>query len=138
MFKKFLAFVLAFTIITAPNILLAGSVKMSGLVPVCNTKIGTDGTFTDPCGFEYFMTMINYVLEWVFKYLATPFFALVFVWAGWLYISDMGSSKNVSKAKDVMKYAVYGYLLILVSWLIVDTIMKGLGFTGENYLTKYN
>ncbi len=140
MLKKVLAYIITFSILAFPStsLLMAEEVEMSGLVPVCNTKIATDGGFEDPCGFEYFMTMINFIIDFLFKYLATPIFAILFIYAGWLYISSSGNPSNVSLAKKIIKNALVGYLIILLSWLIVDTIIKGLGFTGESFLQQYN
>lgn len=141
MFKKILVFTIAFLIISimvSPSLLMASKeVKMSGLVPVCNTEIGVDGTFVDACGFDYFMTMLNYIIDWSLKYLATPIFAILFMYAGFLYISEASNPGNKAKAKKMMKNALIGYLLILSAWLIVDTIFKGLGFTGGTFLADY-
>lgn len=124
-------------IVATPSLSIAKSVEMSGLVPVCNTKIGNDGMFTDPCGFEYLMTMLNYIISWFTKYFATPVFALLILYAGWLFISDMGSMKNRGQAKKMIMSALVGYVIVLAAWLIINTIMKSFGFTGENYLTNY-
>lgn len=140
MFKKILAFFITFSILAFPSfsLVLAEEVEMSGLVPVCNTIINADGEFENPCDFEYLMTMLNYLIDWSFKYLATPIFAILFIYAGYLYISSSGDTGNVNKAKKIIKNALWGYLIILASWLIIDTIVTGLGFTGETYLTEYN
>lgn len=139
MFKKILAFIITFSILAFPtSMIMAREVKMSGLVPVCNTESLADGSFSDPCDFEVLMTMINYLIEWSLKYLATPVFALLFIYAGWLYLSDAANSGNKGKAKKIMKNALMGYLVILFAWLIVDTIMKALGFNQASFLTEYN
>ena len=138
MFKKILAFVITFSILAIPSVMMAKEVGMSGLVPVCNTKINpTTGTFDDPCGFDYFMTMLNYVIDWAVKFLITPLFAILFVYAGFLYMGSADNAANKNKAKSILKNSIMGYLLILCSWLIIDTIFKGLVFTGESFLTNY-
>jgi hypothetical protein len=137
MFKKILAYIITLSILAFPGLLMAEEVSMSGLVPVCNTEIGPDGSFTVPCDFDYFMTMLNYIIDWSVKYLVTPIFAILFIYAGFLYIGSAGNPNNKSKAKKIIKNALLGYLIILSAWLVVDTILKGLGFTGEDYLTNY-
>lgn len=137
MFKKILAYIITLSVLLLPGVMLAEEVKMSGMVPVCNTKIGQDGSFSDPCGFDYFMTMLNYIIDWSVKFLITPIFAMLFIYAGFLYIGSSENAANKNKAKKILKNSLLGYLLILCSWLIVDTILKGLGFTGESFLTNY-
>jgi hypothetical protein len=140
MIKKIFVFIITFSILALPSfsLVLAKEVEMSGLVPVCNTTIAANGEFSDPCNFEYLMTMLNYIIDWSFKYLATPIFAILFIYAGYLYITSSGNPGNVNTAKKIIKNALWGYLIILASWLIIDTIVAGLGFTGETYLTEYN
>lgn len=52
--------------------------------------------------------------------------ALLFMWAGFLYITNGGSSENISKAKKIFKAVVWGFVAILGGWLLVDTLMKSL------------
>ncbi len=138
MLKKILAFIITFSILAIPSVMTAKEVGMSGLVPVCNTKINpTTGTFDDACGFDYFMTMLNYIIDWAVKFLITPLFAILFVYAGFLYMGSADNAGNKNKAKNILRNSLFGYLLILCSWLIIDTILKGFGFTGESFLTNY-
>lgn len=137
MFKKILAHVITLSILIIPGVIMAEEVEMSGLVPVCNTEALPDGTFKNPCGFDYFMTMLNYIIDWAVKYLITPIFAILFIYAGFLYMTSSGNATTKNKAKKIIKNSLLGYLLVLCSWLIVDTILKGFGFNGESYLTSY-
>lgn len=125
MLKKVLPFVLAFTIIFTPPVLVVGA----GLVPECNTKIDNEkGGYSDPCDFNMLMTIINTVITFLLFTLATPLFALILVYVGWLYLSDMGSSENKTKAKRILRNALIGYIIALAAWLIVKTILTTLGF----------
>ena len=56
------------------------------------------------------------------------------VYVGWLYISDMGSAENHTKAIKILKNALFGYVIALASWLIINTIVSTLGFKGESFL----
>lgn len=44
------------------------------------------------------------------------------VFAGFLYMTDRGSSDNVSKAKTLIFSALLGIVLALAAWLILNTI----------------
>ncbi len=106
-----------------------------GLVPECNTGAIKDGTYVNACDFDMVMAIINKVINYLLVILATPLFALIIIYVGWLYLSDMGSSENITHAKKILKNAVIGYVIALAAWLIVKTILTSLGFTGETYLT---
>lgn len=106
------------------------------IVPKCNTgAIDTaTGQYANPCNFEYLLTLINNVIKFLLFTIATPFIALILVYAGWLYLSSSASPKNIDTAKSIFKNAIIGYVLALAAWLIVKTIMTSLGYTGTMYL----
>ena len=52
--------------------------------------------------------------------------ALLFMWAGFLYVTNGGSTENISKAKKIFKAVIWGFVAILGGWLLVDTLMKSL------------
>jgi hypothetical protein len=136
MFKKIsrftFAFVLGFIIIFSTPVLVFGA----GLVPVCNTTVDpVTGAFSDPCDFNMLMTIINNVITYLLVILATPLFAIIIVYTGWLYLSSGGSTENVTKAKGIFKNALVGYVIALAAWLIVKTILVTLGFTGPMFLS---
>lgn len=131
MIKKISLFILAFAIIFTPPIMVLGA----GLVPACNTKIDTtSGLFSDPCNFDTLMTLVNNVINFLLITLATPLFALILIYVGWLYLSSGGSSENVTKAKKILKNAFIGYVIALAAWLIVKVILTTLGFDMSNAL----
>lgn len=137
MYKKIVPFLISFVIIFAPMFVIGAGVEFSGLAPICNTKIDTaKGGFSDPCDFNVVIATINNAIDYFIKYLATPLFAILFIYAGVLYITAGGSSKDTDKAKKILVNSVVGYLIALAAWLIIDTLVKGLGYNGPNYLAS--
>lgn len=141
MIKKISIFVLGFLIMFAPMFLLraAGNadVKFKGLVPICNTTIDTvHGGFKDPCDFAMAIALINKLISFVLFTLATPLFALILVYVGWLYLSDQGSAENKNKAKKILKNAFLGYIIALAAWLIVKFILWVFDYNGTSYLSS--
>ena len=107
--------------------------EAKGLVPDCNItgKLNsTSDNYAVPCDFNMIMKMINDVINFLLVKMATPLFALILIYVGWLYLSDMGSVENVSKSKKILKNALIGYVIALAAWIIVKTILSGLGYTG--------
>jgi heme A synthase len=72
------------------------------------------------------MSLVNRFINFLLITLATPLFALIMIYVGWLYLSDMGSAENVTKAKKIFKNVVIGYVIALAAWLIVHTIVASL------------
>ena len=134
MLKKISIFILGFVIIFGAPVLAlaANTVEYSGLVPKCNIIV--DGAVTKPCDFNYLMNLINSVINFLLVTLATPLFAIIIIYTGWLYLSSGGSSEKVTKAKTIFKNVIIGYVIALASWLIVKSILYTLGFTGDSFL----
>jgi len=65
-------------------------------------------------------------------YLAVILSAVLFAWAGFLYLTNVGNSGGVTKAKEVFFNVVIGLVIILVSWLIIDVVIRA--FVGASYL----
>ena len=137
MFKKSLPFILGFIIIfSIPAFALgASTLEFKGLVPVCNTiPDNATGTFKNPCDFDMVMNIVNKLINYLLVILATPLFALIIIYTGWLYLSSGGSSENITKAKHIFKNALIGYVIALAAWLIVKTILNTLGYNGPMFL----
>jgi len=109
-------------------------VEFKGLVPVCNTIVDSKGGYCNPCNFNSLLGGVNKFINFVLITLATPLFALILIYVGWLYLSAGGSSENVTKAKKILKNALIGYIIALAAWLIVKTILTALNFTGPMFL----
>lgn len=59
-------------------------------------------------------------------YIAVFLSAVLFAYAGWLYIIAGGESGKVSQAKSIFFHVGVGLVLILGAWLVIDLIMKTL------------
>jgi len=64
-------------------------------------------------------------------YIAVFLSAVLFAWAGWLYLTSIGGSQ-VSRAKEVFANVAIGLVIILASWLVIDVLMRTL--VGASYL----
>lgn len=122
-----------------------------GLVPDCNYQyvaeevkevngetVVVPAHFSDECNFSTLVGMVNKTINFLLFVIATPLFAIIVMYAGYLYLFDGGNSKNATKAKKIMINALVGYGLALIAWLIIKTILLKLGFTGPMFLTLIN
>ncbi|PIR82161.1 hypothetical protein COU20_03295 [Candidatus Kaiserbacteria bacterium CG10_big_fil_rev_8_21_14_0_10_59_10] len=55
--------------------------------------------------------------------------ALLFAYAGWLYLTNV-TLGGAQKAKSIFTNVAIGLIVVLVGWLVVDTIMRVM--LGEN------
>lgn len=52
---------------------------------------------------------------------------LALIWGGIMYITALGNDKRVDKAKDVIKWAIIGLSIVLLSYVILNTVVTQLG-----------
>lgn len=86
------------------------------------------------CSFVELLNTANNIIEFLLVYFATPLAAIIFAYAGFIYMFSGGSSTQVSKAKTMMKNMVIGYVIALSAWIIVKTILTSLGYTGTMFI----
>lgn len=75
---------------------------------------------------EFVINVVNFILG--FLGLAA---VIVIIYAGILYLTAAGNEDNTGKAKNAVKYAVIGIVLITASYAIVNTLITYVG-SGES------
>lgn len=136
--KKIFGFIFGFIIILTP--FLSYNVARAAIVPTCGTLTVVPGTnppqkqITNPCDFNYLMALVNNVIDFLLFVIATPLVAIILCYAGFLMLTSGGSSEKVTKAKHIIKSVVFGYIIALAAWLIINTILSTLGFNGPSFL----
>lgn len=120
---------------TQPTATTQKKVSFSGLVPDCNTGAVNQktGEYENPCDFDMIITMINHAINYFLTTIATPLFAIIIMYAGWIYISAGGSGK-IDLAKKILMNALKGYGIILIAWVVIKTILVALDFKGPMFL----
>ncbi len=91
-----------------------------GIVPKC------DG----PCGFKELIQLIKNLLD-VFIWISVPIATILFVWIGFDFVVNADKAAARSAAKKRLGLLIWGMVFILAGWLIVKTIVVGLGGTGD-------
>ena len=84
------------------------------------------GAGQPPCEFCHLVEMGNRILAWLILVL-TVVAGLIFAVAGLKLVTSGGNPAAKDAAKSMFTNVIVGYLLVLASWLIVDTLMKMLG-----------
>lgn len=101
---------------------------------LCYPTIGPDGGSTLKIG-----TDLNKVISWFYYFIVTisgfAAFAMI-VFGGFKYLSSAGNPSAIGDAKDQIKSALLGLLLILTSYLILQVINPDLVILADPELIK--
>jgi hypothetical protein len=73
------------------------------------------------CNFANLVSMVKYLINWAFG-ISIPVIVGLLAYAGFLYMT--GSKGNIDKAKKIMISAVKGFVIALMAWFIVTTLLK--------------
>lgn len=84
-----------------------------------------DGSAGYPCDFDAFIKMINRIINWIIS-ISTVIFAISLIYGGFLYMTSGENPGNKSKAIDIMWNTLKGFVIVLIAWLIVYTILINL------------
>ena len=77
------------------------------------------------CDFNGFIQLLRNAIDAMFIF-SIPIVALVFAYAGYLYLTAMGNSSQASKARGIFTSVLMGFVIMLSAWLIVKVITDGL------------
>ena len=94
--------------------------EQKGLVR-CGRELASDGSLKNPCDFEDLVALAQILIEWLI-YISVSVAAIMFTYAGYLYVTAAGSEEQVKKAHEIFRNVFIGFILVLAAWLIVYTI----------------
>lgn len=90
-----------------------------------------DGVDVD-CDWDALIAMINGLIYWLIT-IATSVAVLLFMYAGFLYMTSRGNESQVKQATTIFTNVAIGFAIMLIAWLLVATIVSLL--TGEEIST---
>jgi len=110
---------------TDPPLDYSGFVKCDGVV---NTEKDASGNLiedkrTVKCDFNALINTINELVKWLFI-ITIPVATVLFAYGGLLYLT--GSQNNIGKAKAIFTSVGKGFIIMLVAWVIVYTLVNWL------------
>jgi len=120
----------------APLALFADGFPPDPLVPECN-KVRVDvkndagkvigKKFQNPCDFPELIHLVKHLMDFAI-YLAMPLSAVLFSYAGWLYLASAASPDKKKKAHAIFWAVLVGLLWVLGAWLVIklisDTLLR--------------
>ncbi|MEA1937120.1 MAG: hypothetical protein U9N04_03340 [Patescibacteria group bacterium] len=102
---------------------------IGGLVP-CGRNWNdprTPWSDTLSCDMCFFLLMINNIMNFLLMLMA-GIAVLALIVTGLLFVTSSGNSERKSQAKTALKYVIIGFIIILISWIIVDFLLIGWGY----------
>lgn len=119
--------------------------RSSGTLIPCSGVAGSDEPNTGyaTCRFEHIIKFFKNIINFLLFILAPVIAGLVMLYAGFLLLTAGPSTENVSKAKDLMKKALFGLAIALAAWVIVKGILVVMGYaeytqsTGQGFPKFY-
>lgn len=118
--KRLLLSLFLLTFLTLPFLV---SAQGTGLIP-CT------GATSNPCNFNKLIELAKGIID--FLVLASiPLATISFMYAGFLYLTAGGDTSKVKQAHSIFWKVLWGFIIILSAWLIVDLILKA--FLTDDY-----
>lgn len=111
------------------------------LVPCGNGSPTKDDGTPNPaykaCTIADFFELIARVYGFMVRYIATSLAALMIIIGAVMMMVSAGNQGLYSSGKKMITYAIVGLVLVFGSWLIIDTLLKMIGYVapGGNWST---
>ncbi len=84
------------------------------------------GSGQQACNFDFFITLIKNIVNFLIFKLAVPLAAISFAIAGVMILTAGGNESQVTRAKEIFWDVLIGLVVALAAWLIVSAITGAL------------
>lgn len=122
MFKKIIISLVLISILTIPVVVLADNYGI-------DTAAGTGGLKQTALSQKTVPQIIGDVVGVLLSLLGIIFFLLV-LYAGFLWMTALGSQEKATKAKDILEAAIIGLLIVLAAYAITKFVFTSIGVGG--------
>lgn len=92
------------------------------IVPQCDSDNDPSNGLDGICNFCDLLVLAENIINFL-VYFAVFVAVLMFVYAGFLYLTAGGSSGQITKAHNVFRATILGFVLTLAAWLIIDLVV---------------
>ncbi len=82
--------------------------------------VPTPGTNEVKCDFAALINQVKFLMRWMF-YISIPIAVGLFAYAGGLFMT--ANPGKIKDAKKIFSHVVVGFIIMLLAWLIVRTIL---------------
>jgi hypothetical protein len=82
---------------------------------------------TNKCSFPDVVKILNNLLTFLITTIFLPLFILVFMYAGYQYLTAQGNPSKVANVKKLLMNVVIGLVIVLTAWLVVKVLFQTIG-----------
>lgn len=79
----------------------------------------------------------NNLVKFLVQSIALPLAGVAIIYAGIMILTAGAAPKNLDKGKTALWSAVWGLLIALAAWIIIDMIFKVLLLGGDGYIQNW-
>jgi Type IV secretion system pilin len=124
-------FVLSILLLIIPSVIYAAPVCIdpaaTGLVP-CGVTKNPNGSLVCPCEIRHFFVMIQRIYGFAVLNITFPLVGLFIVIGGATMLISGGNPGMIDRGRKIIIYAVVGGILVFASWVIIDSVLKAIGY----------
>lgn len=88
---------------------------------------------TNKCDLASVFTLLNTFISFLIKVILFPVSILMFVYAGYQYITAQGNPAKTANVKKLVKHLVLGIIIILTAWVVVRSGLSLIGYDDSLY-----
>ncbi len=96
-----------------------------GLLSVVGPEANAQISIPNPINCDTAQCLITQVIRYVFGIIAV-LATFMFIWGGLLMLTSAGNAQRVKQAKETLSYAAIGIVVILLSWSVIQFVIKGI------------
>lgn len=123
-------------IAAVPSIGLAQTKTTSGLIPCGQgTLVGGMVAENERCTFDDLIILAQNVINFLIFRIAAPIAAVMFAYAGFLWLTNGGNEARITQARSVFWMVFWGLVIALAAWLTVNMIVTF--FVGTDSQVNY-
>ena len=94
-----------------------------GLVVCGNNSGGATGPTSNHCTFVDLVNKVQVVINFLIFKIAAPLAAVMFAYAGFLYLTNGGNEGRIKEAHELFTNVLFGLILALAAWMIMSFIL---------------
>ncbi len=111
--KKFIILILLIIVFIAINPALAVSLKGAG--PAADIPAGEAGV----------ATIVGNIVKGILGF-SGAIMLLLFIYGGIIWLTSQGSSEKIEKGKNILIWAIVGFIIMLGSYVITDFVINAI------------
>lgn len=125
---RFLPAFLMFFVLLLPS--FASAKTVMGIVVCGNASVNGEVPVSEQCTFNDLINEVQVVINFLIFKIAAPLAAVMFVYAGFLYLTNGGNESRVRQAHEVFWNVFIGLVVALAAWIVMSFILTF--FLGAN------